>query len=337
MMQPLLITVGEPAGVGPDCVIRAFAAEPELFNNCCIVAPLTWLIHRAKVIDIPINVVACNQPTASTSQNIQCWNPLPEQAEPEVHIGSPARATAQAVIACIKAAAEAALHNDASGLVTGPIEKAVLRDEGFNFPGHTEYLAALAGVKRIVMMLASDKLRIALLTTHVPLKDVSTQLSIKESAHMFQIIHDDLRQRFKIETPRLALCGLNPHAGESGHFGDEEQTVLTPAVNQAVKAGINIIGPLSADSLFSVNMRSQFDTIVCCYHDQGLIPIKALSFGEAVNVTLGLPFVRTSVDHGTATDRVGTTEVSHQSLLAAIRLAKRMVTGNDSAHAQFSR
>jgi len=209
-------------------------------------------------------------------------------------------------------------------MVTGPIEKAVLRDAGFDFPGHTEFLAHLADDSPFVMMLASDALRVALLTTHMALADVSAALSINETVQCLRIVHNDLQVRFAIKAPRIGLCGLNPHAGEAGHFGREEIDVLIPAAEQARRTGINVRGPLPADTLFSAAMRSDFDAIVCCYHDQALIPIKALSFGEAVNITLGLPFIRTSVDHGTALDRAGSGKVSYSSLVAAIECARFM-------------
>ena len=212
-------------------------------------------------------------------------------------------------------------------MVTGPIEKAVLRQAGFPFPGHTEFLASLAGDPPFAMMLAGKQLRVALLTTHLPLRDVPRALNVEQAVRTICVVSRDLKQRFGISSPRLALCALNPHGGEQGHFGEEERTILAPAVEQASRQGVVIEGPLPSDTLFSPIMRSRFDAIVCCYHDQGLIPLKALNFGEAVNITLGLPFVRTSVDHGTALDRVGSPEVNPNSLLAALSMARRMAAG----------
>jgi len=210
----------------------------------------------------------------------------------------------------------------------------VLRSAGFNFPGHTEFLAWLSSQasndasihdsSHFVMMLASDQIRVALLTTHLALRDVPDALSVDATLKCLRIVEHDLRNHFGIQTPRLALCALNPHAGEKGHFGREEIDILAPAVRLAREQGIHVSDPLPADTVFSGAIRSQYDAMVCCYHDQALIPIKALSFGEAVNVTLGLPFIRTSVDHGTALDRVGKRSVSCSSLLAAIAMARHM-------------
>jgi len=330
MILPTLITLGEPAGIGSDCVLLAHQAEPELFSDIRIVAPASWLQLRAKElgIDTSIEAIESLQTKCDDSSALYCWSPVSEETVAPIS-GKPAIQTADAVIACIQAAALACLHGEAAAHVTGPIEKAVLRDAGFDFPGHTEFLAHLSQdysgkACDIVMMLASKVLRVALLTTHMAISDVSPSLSIEQTLRCIQITHADLQQRFGICKPRLGMCGLNPHAGEQGHFGREEIDILMPAVLQARALGIDISNPLPADTLFSAQMRDQFDAIVCCYHDQALIPIKALSFGDAVNVTLGLPFIRTSVDHGTALDRAGSGKVSYTSLVEAIKLAHFM-------------
>lgn len=328
---PILITAGEPAGIGPDCILLAWAAQPEHMKGCCICAPLAWLQARADMLGLQIPLRAVAEPLGSMD-TLNCWDPLPEgDIIGPVTAGRTAQHTADAVVGCIRAAADACMHGRAAAMVTGPIEKAVLRDSGFDFPGHTEFLAHLAGDSPFVMMLASDALRVALLTTHLSLADVPSSLSFEQTLQCLRIVHHDLRRRFAIDSPRIALCGLNPHAGEAGHFGDEEIRILAPAAEQARSEGIDVTLPLPADTLFSPAMRSHFDAVVCCYHDQGLIPIKALSFGEAVNITLGLPFIRSSVDHGTALDRAGSGKVSYSSLVAAIEAAKFMSQG--SAHA----
>lgn len=323
---PLLLTLGEPAGIGPDCVLLAFKAHPELFQNVITVAPVHWLSERATQLGIEINLHECSSlKEVVPNEYLGCWNPLPpEMASSPVTAGTPSSDTAAAVIACIKAAASASIQGDAAALITAPIEKAILRDSGFDFPGHTEFLASLSGKDLVVMMLASDQLRVALLTTHLPLKDVSGQLNIENITAMLAITHHDLKQRFGLRSPRLALCGLNPHAGEQQHFGDEEVMILTPAIEQAKHLDIDVQGPFPADTLFSPQIRDHYDVIICCYHDQALIPIKTLSFGDAVNITLGLPFIRTSVDHGTALDRAGTGKVTYSSIMEAIKMARRM-------------
>ena len=337
-MKPLLITVGEPAGIGPDCIIRAFNDAPEIFEGAMIVAPASWLQQRAGDIGIAISIQQFDklpEPDRSeqTYETLNCWNPLPDTVTyGQVSVGKTSSSTAAAVIQCIESAARACLDGHACAMVTGPIEKAVLRDCGFEFPGHTEFLAHISRGTRnhadkktdFVMMLASDDLRVALLTTHLALRNVPDALSIQTTVDSLRIVHQDMRTRFSIKKPRLGLCSLNPHAGEQGHFGHEEIDILEPAVNMAQTEGMDVTGPLPADTIFSAPMRKNFDAIICCYHDQALIPIKALSFGEAVNVTLGLPFIRTSVDHGTALARAGATQVSYSSLVAAISMARQM-------------
>ncbi len=324
MQAPLLLTPGEPAGIGPDCVLRAWQHNPAQFDDICIVAPPAWITGRASDIGIAVEIERSDTPkTPSASGTLCCWNPVANPV-PDVRPGIPTEAASPIVIGSIEAAAKACMDQRASGLVTGPIEKSVLKAAGFVFPGHTEFLANIAGVDRVVMMLASEALRIALLTTHMALKDVPDTLSIEETREIIRITHVDLRSKFGLTNPRIALCALNPHAGESGHFGREEIEILLPAAEQAQTDGIDISAPLAADSLFSPESRTQYDAIICCYHDQGLIPIKALSFGEAVNVTLGLPFIRTSVDHGTALSRAGGNDVRYSSLIAAITMARQM-------------
>jgi len=345
-LKPVLITVGEPAGIGSDCILRVYASQPDMLKHSLVVAPARWLQARAAKIGMNVSIheyadwhEASMATTATASSGgLCCWNPLDsEQTEP-VTAGKPAPHTAAAVVRCIEAAAQACLSEKAAAMVTGPIEKAVLRSAGFAFPGHTEFLAWLSSQtsnassikdpSNFVMMLASDQIRVALLTTHLALRDVADALSVDATLKCLRIVEHDLRHRFGIETPRLALCALNPHAGEQGHFGREEIDILAPAAKLARQQGVQVTDPLPADTVFSTASRSQYDAMVCCYHDQALIPIKALSFGEAVNVTLGLPFIRTSVDHGTALDRVGKSSVSCSSLLAAIAMARQM---SDSA------
>lgn len=324
--MPLLITLGEPAGIGPDCVLRLYQARPEALDDAIIAAPAAWLACRAAEIglEIPVHEYAdLSQAAGARAAGLHCWNPLSRPVA-EARCGLPSAATAEAVIDCIREAATACMRGDAAGLVTGPIEKAVLRDAGFAFPGHTEFLAHLAGDCDVVMMLATDQLRVALLTTHMALAEVPGALNRALVAQCIRITAAEMRRHFGLAAPRLALCALNPHAGEQGHFGDEEARILRPALEAARKDGINISGPLPSDTAFSPQQRNNFDAIICCYHDQGLIPIKALSFGEAVNVSLGLPFIRTSVDHGTALDRAGSAKVSYSSLEAALQLARRM-------------
>ncbi len=323
-MRPILLTLGEPAGIGPDCVLLAHARNPERFHDVVIAAPRDWLAPRAERLGLRPEIVEAQKPEPRDDALV-CWWPR--------HLARPARAPecgrpslelAPAVIAAIEEAAAACLDGRTRALVTGPIDKAVLRAAGLPFPGHTEWLAHRAGDVPFAMMLAAAEIRVVLLTTHLALREVPDRLSIEGCRTTLRLAHEALRDRFGIPRPHLALCALNPHAGEQGNFGDEEIRILRPAASQARAEGIHVEGPLPADTAFAPDNRKRFDAFVCCYHDQALIPIKALSFGEAVNITLGLPFVRTSVDHGTACDRAGTGRVSCTSLEAAIDLARSL-------------
>lgn len=323
-MKPFLLTLGEPAGIGPDCVLLAYQAKPELFKNIVIVAKVCWLTERAQTLALTIPVLSCGAGFQRDTQQLGIWVFDPTGDQPRTVVaGKPSAKEAEAVITCIRVAAEKSLAKEALGLVTAPIEKAILRDAGFDFPGHTEFLADIAGVKRVVMMLASKVLRVALLTTHVAIKDVPKLINQQDTVEILRITYASMQEQMGMKQPRLALCGLNPHAGEQGHFGREEIETLDPALKYLAAEGLLIDGPLPADTLFSAEIRHQYDAIVCSYHDQALIPIKALSFGDAVNVTLGLPFIRTSVDHGTALTRAGTGDISYTSLIAAIEMAEK--------------
>ncbi|WP_038248700.1 4-hydroxythreonine-4-phosphate dehydrogenase PdxA [Ghiorsea bivora] len=322
-MKPFVLTVGEPAGIGPDCVLLAFQAQPEIFRNIIVIAKRGWLTSRAKVLGLSMLILDCDASFERDVARDILWVYDPTDDGMRVVIaGKPSVEEAESVVCCIRIAAEMCISKQAAGLITAPIEKAVLKDAGFAFPGHTEFLADIAGVERVVMMLASQVVRIALLTTHVAIKAVPDLLNQADTITNIRITYQTMQQQMGIPKPRLALCGLNPHAGEQGHFGKEEIDILTPALNVLAEQGIVVDGPLPADTLFSADMRQHYDAIVCCYHDQGLIPIKALSFGDTVNVTLGLPFIRTSVDHGTALSRAGTGNISYTSLIAAIEMAQ---------------
>ncbi len=323
-MKPFLLTLGEPAGIGPDCVLLAYQASPEQFSDIVIVAKPCWLEQRARDLAVDIKLLPCQADFQRDVQASGLWvfDPTSDEAR-DITPGQPSILEAKAVIHCIRVAAELCLNKQAQGMITAPIEKAILKRAGFDFPGHTEFLADIAGVEKVVMMLASQAVRVALLTTHVAIAEVPELINQQEACDIIKITYQALQSQMGLQQPRLALCGLNPHAGEQGHFGREEIEVLSPAVERLASEGIIVVGPLPADTLFSAAIRDNYDAIVCCYHDQGLIPIKALSFGDAVNVTLGLPFIRTSVDHGTALTRAGTGEISYSSLMAAIEMAKR--------------
>ena len=295
---PILITMGEPAGIGPEVALGAFDAL------------------SGKIGSHPLKLVGDAGVFAAHKEAL-----IPTQARVQAQSGKPSSANAKAVTEAIEIAVAACKSGEAAALVTAPIHKAVLAGAGFGFPGHTEFLAALTGAKRAVMMLASDKLRVVPLVIHVPLARVPgliTSAGIEETG---EIILQALRQDFGVAHPRLAVAGLNPHAGEDGVLGGEEEAIIAPAVAALKARGFQVKGPLSADTLFHEEARKQYDAVLTMYHDQGLIPIKTLSFWDGVNVTLGLPIVRTSPDHGTAFDIAGTGKADHRSMVAAIRMA----------------
>ena len=299
--SPILITMGEPAGIGPEVALGAFAALGGKIGS-----------HPLKLVGDADIFAAQKAAVIATSARVQ--------AAP----GKPASANARAVIEAIEIAVQACRDGEAAAIVTAPIHKAVLAGAGFGFPGHTEFLASLTGARRAVMMLASDKLRVVPLVIHVPLAMVPgliTSARIEETA---EIMLAALKRDFGIASPRLTVSGLNPHAGEDGVLGGEEEAIIAPAIAALKAKGHRVIGPLSADTLFHDEARKQYDAVLTMYHDQGLIPIKTLSFWDGVNVTLGLPIVRTSPDHGTAFDIAGTGKADSRSMIAAIRMAAEM-------------
>jgi 4-hydroxythreonine-4-phosphate dehydrogenase len=335
MALPLAVTLGEPAGIGPDITLAAWRRRGELG-----LAPFYLLadpdyIHRCAeriASDIPIAVVepsaaAAAFPTALPIVDIG----VPVGAEP----GRPDRSSAPAALAAIRRAVTDVLAGAAGAVVTNPVAKNVLYRSGFAEPGHTEFLAKLAeestGLRaRAVMMLWSPELAVVPVTIHLPLRDVVRNLTADLVAETGRIVAHDLCQRFGIAHPRLAVAGLNPHAGEDGTLGDEDLTVVRPAVERLRSEGIDARGPLPADSLFHGAARATYDVALAMYHDQALIPIKTLAFDHAVNVTLGLPFVRTSPDHGTAFDIAGTGRADPTSFIAALDLAARLSAGAQS-------
>jgi 4-hydroxythreonine-4-phosphate dehydrogenase len=298
---PILITMGEPSGVGPELALAAY----EMLGGRVGQRPLM-------LVGDPAVFGATDAPVISTT------------ARARRTPGRPNPANAAAVTEAIAIAVERCLKGDAAGLVTAPIHKAVLAQAGFRHPGHTEYLGELTGARRPVMMLASDTLRVVPLTIHMPIAQVPAAITKQALFDTGEIILTALRREFGILNPRLAVAGLNPHAGEDGVLGAEEINVIAPAVAALKARGFAVTGPLSADTLFHDEARARYDAALCMYHDQALIPIKTLSFWEGVNVTLGLPVVRTSPDHGTALDIAGSGKADPRSMIAAIRMAARM-------------
>ena len=329
MTRPLALTLGEPAGIGPDITFAAWRRRTELnLAPFYLLADPDFVVRRAQRIapDVPIAVVEPAAAATSFASALPVVDiGVPVSAQP----GHPDRSSAPAALAAIRRAVADVHAGTASAIVTNPVAKNVLYRSGFAEPGHTEFLAKLAeeatGVAaRPVMMLWSPELAVVPVTIHLPLKDVVASLSSELVVETGRIVARDLRDRFGIARPRLAVAGLNPHAGEDGTLGDEDLTVVRPAVERLEAEGIDARGPLPADSLFHRSARATYDVALAMYHDQALIPIKTLAFDHAVNVTLGLPFVRTSPDHGTAFDIAGTGRADPTSLIAAIQLATRL-------------
>ena len=298
---PILITMGEPAGIGPEVALAAFDHFGGRIGN-----------HPLKLVG-DVDVFAARKDAL-----------IPTNARTAARPGKPDSAGSAAVIEAITTAVKACLAGEAAAIVTAPINKAVLQRAGFDFPGHTEFLAHLTGAPRAVMMLASDKLRVVPLTIHMPVARVAGAIDKLSVFHTGEIVLTALRRDFGILLPRLAVAGLNPHAGEDGVMGSEEVTVIAPAVAALKARGFAVTGPLSADTLFHAEARKTYDAALCMYHDQALIPIKTLSFWDGVNVTLGLPIVRTSPDHGTAFDIAGTGKAAARSMIAAVKMAADM-------------
>jgi 4-hydroxythreonine-4-phosphate dehydrogenase len=298
---PILITMGEPSGIGPEVALAAF----DHFAGKVGTHPLT-LVGDAEVFAAHKGAL------------------IPTTGRITAVPGKPDGANAAAVTEAIEIAAAACLAGEAAAMVTAPIHKAVLNAAGFGFPGHTEFLAHLTGARRAVMMLTSEKLRVVPLTIHIPLADVPGAIDKQAVFDTAEIILTALRRDFGILNPRLAVAGLNPHAGEEGVLGAEDASVIAPAIAALKARGFAVRGPLSADTLFHEEARKTYDAALCMYHDQALIPIKTLSFWDGVNVTLGLPIVRTSPDHGTALDIAGTGKADPRSMIAAIKMAADM-------------
>lgn len=328
---PLALTLGEPAGIGPDLTIQLWRRRVELrLPAFYLIADPEFIRQRARVlgVDVTLSVVTPTQAAKTFGRALPI---VALDASITASPGAPDASSAPAAIASIRRAVADVLAGNAAAMVTNPVAKNVLYRSGFAEPGHTEFLAKLVQEAtgksaQPVMMLWSPELAVVPVTIHLPFKDVVTRLTSDLVVETGRIVARDLTARFGISRPRIAVAGLNPHAGEEGALGEEDGAVVAPAVKQLQAEGIDAIGPLPADSLFHERARATYDVALCMYHDQALIPIKTLAFDHAVNVTLGLPFVRTSPDHGTAFDIAGTGTADPSSLVAALTLAARLST-----------
>ena len=321
----LAISMGEPAGIGGEIILKAWARRSGTDPFFIIDDPERLKkINNQTRIKIPIKTI--NSPSETIKVFSKGLPVLPVSLISPLLVpvipGHPDPANSNAVIASIKFAVKLILEKQADALVTLPIHKKVLYDSGFSHPGHTEFLASLVAIKSPpIMMLAANNLRVIPVTIHQSLRDAIDSLDTVTIIKAGQITAASLRQDFGITKPRIAVAGLNPHAGENGAIGNEEKNIITPAIEELRKSGIEVLGPISPDALFTKFSRKKYDAAICMYHDQALIPIKTIAFEHAVNITLGLPFIRTSPDHGTAFDIVNTGKADESNLLAAIEMA----------------
>ncbi|MFN7090386.1 MAG: 4-hydroxythreonine-4-phosphate dehydrogenase PdxA [Allorhizobium sp.] len=326
---PLALSQGDPAGIGPDIALQAWLKRDEL-----ALPPFLYIgdpeVLKVRARQLELEVVVEETDAAHASGVFARALPvLPIPTGVDVLAGKPHVANARGTIAAIETAVALCLQGTVRAVVTNPIAKSVLYEAGFGFPGHTEFLADLAarakgGSVMPVMMLAGPKLKAVPVTIHIPLKDVPGALTEDLIVDTCRIVAKDLADRFGIASPRLAVAGLNPHAGENGAIGHEDDDIIHPAIRRLRDEGIDAFGPLPADTMFHDDARSRYDVAICMYHDQALIPAKALGFDDSVNVTLGLPFIRTSPDHGTAFGLAGSGFAKETSLIAALRMADRM-------------
>ena len=317
IMLPLYVTSGEPAGIGPDICLSLAGRVDE--RPVVVLADMQMLRQRAKQLGNPVELVAYQgQEQSSLSGQLFVEHiPLIEPVE----LGQLNPANAAYVIEQLRRSAEYAMSGRSVGVATAPVQKSVINDAGITFSGHTEYYQEFAGVDRVVMMLATKTLRVALVTTHLPLRDVPNAITKQRLHQVIDILIHDLKTKFKIAKPRILVCGLNPHAGENGYLGREEIDVINPVLQIYRAQGINMTLSLPADTLFTPENLKDADAVLAMYHDQGLPVLKSQGFGEAVNITLGLPFIRTSVDHGTALSLAGTGQAKSSSLHVAVDLA----------------
>ena len=318
----LALTPGEPAGIGPDLCVQL--AQKAHGAELVAVADPRLLEARARLLGLPLRLEEADLARPPAPQAAGTLRVLPVQAPLDAAPGRPAAANAPYVLETLRQAASGCLRGDFAALVTAPVHKGIINEACIPFSGHTEFLAELAGIPQVVMMLATPGLRVALVTTHLPLRAVCDAITPRRLAEVLRITHGSLRRDFGLARPRLLVCGLNPHAGEDGHLGREELDIIIPVLEELRGEGLELEGPLPADSLFIDRHLATADAVVAMYHDQGLPVLKHMGFGQAVNITLGLPFVRTSVDHGTALPLAGTGRASVASLALAVDMALEM-------------
>lgn len=325
----IALTPGEPAGIGPDLVIAlAQTAQP---HEIVAIADPDLLHARAQLLGLPLRLREVNLQSPAQASVAGELAVVPVALTEPAVAGKLNSHNARYILNTLDCAIEGCLKHQFAALVTGPVQKSIINDAGLPFSGHTEYLAEKTATEKVVMMLATTGLRVALATTHLPLKDVASAINQRELTQVIRILNRDLQQQFGIAAPRILVCGLNPHAGEGGYLGREEIDIIEPTLNELRREGITLIGPLPADTLFTPKYLDHADAVLAMYHDQGLPVLKFKGFGQAVNVTLGLPIIRTSVDHGTALDLAGTGKADSGSLVTALTYALNMAQARQHA------
>ncbi|MEQ9873783.1 4-hydroxythreonine-4-phosphate dehydrogenase PdxA [Pectobacterium brasiliense] len=319
----VVITPGEPAGIGPDLVIAL--AQQAWPVELVICADPDLLLSRALQLSMPLTLRDYQPGQPAQPQQAGSLTILPIAAPATIIPGQLNVANSAYVVETLARACDGCLNGEFAALITGPVHKGIINDAGVPFSGHTEFFADRSRCDRVVMMLATEELRVALATTHLPLAAVSAAITRQSLHEVITILHHDLQTKFGIAQPQIYVCGLNPHAGEGGHMGREELDVINPALDELRQQGITLVGPLPADTLFQPKYLQHADSVLAMYHDQGLPVLKYQGFGRAVNITLGLPFIRTSVDHGTALELAATGSADPGSFITALNLAIKMI------------
>ena len=319
----VVITPGEPAGIGPDLVVQL--AQRDWPVELVICADATLLQDRAKLLGLPLTLLPYQPNHQPVPQREGTLTLLPVSLRAPVMPGQLCTENGHYVVDTLARACDGCLSGEFAALITGPVHKGVINEAGIPFTGHTEFFEARSHSDKVVMMLATEELRVALVTTHLPIKAISDAITPELLREIITILHHDLRTKFGIPSPHVLVCGLNPHAGEGGHMGTEEIDTIIPVLNEMRAKGMNLSGPLPADTLFQPKYLENADAVLAMYHDQGLPVLKYQGFGRGVNITLGLPFIRTSVDHGTALDLAGQGKADVGSFITALNLAIKMI------------
>jgi len=323
----VVITPGEPAGIGPDLVIQL--AQRDWPVELVVCADGALLTERAALLGLPLTLLPYSSSQPAQPQRAGTLTLLPVSLHASAIPGQLNAQNGHYVVETLARACDGCLNGEFAALITGPVHKGIINDAGVAFTGHTEFFEERSHARKVVMMLATEELRVALATTHLPLKEVSAAITPALLTDVVTILHHDLRTKFGIAEPHILVCGLNPHAGEGGHMGTEEIDTIIPVLNSLREKGMNLNGPLPADTLFQPKYLDNADAVLAMYHDQGLPVLKYQGFGRGVNITLGLPFIRTSVDHGTALELAGHGKAEVGSFITALNLAIKMIVNSN--------